>query len=269
MSSPTGSSSRVAVPEVVPMPPPGEEAVFRRYLPAALKHTPHPQWMEAMLESLRPEWQAACWPTLFVETAAGRHPPLRAWQRFLADCFPIVDNFPKYMGLSLAKTTYGVRPGDASIRRWLLQNLGVEARHAEWWIDWMQAAGVDPQRTFQAPMTPAVRALHQHLLEMCRQGSLAEGVAAANWAIEGVTGVWTRGVVEAFSDYAQDGVRMDTYSTRWLRAHARYDDAHPDEALEVIKLSVDATGEDPARVVAAARQSLVLLARVFESCVEV
>ncbi|WP_223642562.1 TenA family transcriptional regulator [Corallococcus sp. EGB] len=222
-----------------------------------------------MLSTLKPAWDAACMPTLFRETAEGRHPPLHAWQRFLVHCFPIVENFPKYMGLSLAKTTYGVRPGDASIRRWLLQNLSVEARHAEWWIDWMQASGVDASSAFESPWRPEVQALHEHLLATCRDGSLAEGIAACNWAIEGVTGVWTRAVVEPFTAYARDGVRMDAAALRWLRAHARYDDAHPDEALEIIKLSIDVTAGEPVRVETAAHRSLTLLARVFESCCEV
>ncbi|CAM4247273.1 TenA family transcriptional regulator [Corallococcus exiguus] len=267
MSSPVAVSQGTAV-EGFPVSSMRQEEVFRRYQPAALKRTPHPPWMETMLGALKPAWDAACAPTLFRETAEGRHPPLRAWQRFLERCFPIVENFPKYMGLSLAKTTYGVRPGDASIRRWLLQNLGVEARHAEWWIDWMQASGVDAHRAFETPLTPDVRALHQHLLAMCLGGSLAEGIAASNWAIEGVTGVWTRAVVEPFTAYARDGVRVDANALRWLRAHARYDDAHPDEALEIIKLSTDVTAGEPVRVEVAAHRSLMLLARVFESCCE-
>ena len=267
MSSPDAVSHGTAV-EGFPVSSLKNENVSRRYQPAALKLTPHPLWMETMLGTLKPAWDAACMPTLFRETAEGRHPDLRAWQRFLVRCFPIVENFPKYMGLSLAKTTYGVRPGDASIRRWLLQNLGVEARHAEWWIDWMQASGVDAPRAFEAPWRPEVQALHQHLMATCLGGSLAEGVAASNWAIEGVTGVWTRAVVEPFTAYARDGVRVDAISLRWLRAHARYDDAHPDEALEIIKLTTDVEAGEPARVERAAHRSLMLLARVFESCGE-
>jgi pyrroloquinoline quinone (PQQ) biosynthesis protein C len=238
----------------------------RRYSPPALKPTPHPRWVEAMLASVQPEWEAACRPLLFTQTAGGRLPPLRDWQRTLSDCFTIVENFPKYMGLSLAKTTYGRRPGDASIRRWLLQNLGVEAKHAEWWIDWMQAVGLEPSEVFQATPSPEVQALHEHLLETCARGTLAEGVAAANWAIEGVTGVWTHDVVDAFRGYAAHGARIDAYSMMWLKVHARYDDAHPEEALEIIKLSVDEGTDEPARVVAAARKSLALLGRAFQAC---
>ncbi|TSC33672.1 TenA family transcriptional regulator [Corallococcus sp. Z5C101001] len=264
-----GEGSQVSVSQSGSTSPLKEEDAARRYQLAPLRLTPHPPWMERMLEALRPAWEAACTPELFRDTAEGRHPPLRAWQHFLVRCFPIVERFPKYMGLSLAKTTYGVRPGDASIRRWLLQNLSVEARHAEWWIDWMQAAGVDADKAFQVPLTPEVQALHRHLLEACRNGTLAEGIAAANWAIEGVTGVWTRAVVEPFAAYARDGVRMDSHTLRWLRAHARYDDAHPDEALEILKLTVDESTGEPALVLSAARRSLELLERVFASCGEV
>lgn len=255
---PSASPALAVVETAAPAP--------RRYSPPALKPTPHPRWMEELLASLRPEWDAACAPRLFRETAEGPRPPLAHWRRFLSNCFVIVENFPKYMGLSLAKTTYGQRPGDASIRRWLLQNLGVEAKHAEWWIDWMRATGLEPEDVFRQQPSPEVLALHEHLLETCRHGTLAEGVAASNWAIEGVTGVWTERVVEPFRAYAEDGVRIDAYSMMWLKAHARYDDTHPEEALEIIKLSTDTGSDEPARVVAAARESLVLLARAFDAC---
>lgn len=263
----TAAAVNVSLPVSSPAPAPVENAVApRRYAPPALTPTPHPRWVEDMLRALRPEWDAACAPRLFRDTAEGARPPLDHWRRFLSDCFVIVENFPKYMGLSLAKTTYGQRPGDASIRRWLLQNLGVEAKHAEWWIDWMRATGVEPESVFGRQPSPEILALHEHLLQTCRHGTLAEGIAASNWAIEGVTGVWTERVVEPFRAYAQDGVRIDAHSMMWLKVHARYDDAHPEEALEIIKLSTDASSDEPARVVAAARKSLVLLARAFEAC---
>ncbi|MDC0713663.1 iron-containing redox enzyme family protein [Stigmatella sp. ncwal1] len=242
------------------------EAVARRYGPPALKPTPHPEWMEGMLVSLRPEWEAACWPGLFKDTADGKHPSLLHWQRVLSNFFFIVESFPKYMGLSLAKTTYGQRPGDASARRWLLQNLGVEARHAEWYLDWMVAIGVNPEQVFNAKPLPEILALHEHLVEMCTRGTLAEGVAASNWAIEGVTGVWTEKCEKPFREYARDGVRIDGVSMMWLKAHARYDDAHPEEALEIVKAAVDPGSQECERVVAAARKSLKLYTAAIEAC---
>jgi pyrroloquinoline quinone (PQQ) biosynthesis protein C len=234
-----------------------------------LPTTAHPDWMARMLAELDGPWQRAAWPRLFAETAAGRLPPLGAWRRVLTDFFVIIEGFPKYMALSLAKTTYGKRAGDARVRRWLLQNLAVEARHAEWYLDWIEALGVDVGEVVRAQPCAEVRALHEHLWQTCAERSLAEGIAAANWAIEGVTGVWSRGVAEPFRGYEADGVRVDGRSMMWLNAHARYDDAHPDEALEALKLLVDGDGGrrgDPAAVQAAARTSLELFAIAVERC---
>ncbi|AKQ68831.1 Pyrroloquinoline quinone (Coenzyme PQQ) biosynthesis protein C [Myxococcus hansupus] len=242
------------------------EATTRRYSPPALTPTAHPLWLEAMLESLRDDWNTACWPPLFRDTADGKHPPLCQWQRVLSNFFVIVESFPKYMGLSLAKTTYGQRPGDASARRWLLQNLGVEAKHAEWYIDWLRGVGVDPATVFAQPPLPEVRALHEYLLDTCAHGTLAEGVAASNWAVEGITGVWTREVAEPFRAYAADGARIDAHSMMWLKVHARYDDLHPEEALEIIKLSTDVGTGEPFRVQAAARKSLRMYAAALHAC---
>ncbi|MBJ6761161.1 iron-containing redox enzyme family protein [Myxococcaceae bacterium JPH2] len=239
----------------------------QRYAPAELRVTPHPEWLRAMMARLEPEWRTACWPALFAETARGEHPPLRCWRRVLSQFFVIVEAFPKYMALSLVKTTYGKREGDASARRWLLRNLAVEARHAEWYIDWVRALGVDPTALFQQQPLPEVAALHDYLVAVCARGTLAEGVAASNWAIEGITGVWTREVAQPFRAYAADGARIDATSMMWLKAHARYDDAHPDEALELIKLATDDTTDEPARVEVAARTVLRLYATAIAACV--
>lgn len=233
-----------------------------------LQPTPHPAWVERMLGNLATPWERACWPSLFADTVAGRHPPLSYWQRALAHFFIIVENFPKYMGLTLAKTTYGRRPGDAAVRRWLLKNLGVEAKHAEWYVDWMRGAGVIPEAVFHMKPADEIGELHDHLLETCRNGTLAEGVAASNWAIEGVTGVWSRAVAAPFHAYAADGAKIDDRSMFWLSAHAAYDDHHPEEALEILKLYVDPAHDDPARVEAAARRSLELFRSGMDRCIE-
>lgn len=237
-----------------------------RYSPPPLQITPHPAWLEQMLHSLNALWEAACWPSLFQKMMDNHRPPLKHWQRFLCEGFLIVENFPKYMGMSLAKTTYGKRPGDASVRRWFLQNLSVEAKHAEWWIDWMRALGVEPEMAFTATPRPEWQALHEHLFDTCRNASLAEGVAASNWAIEGITGVWSRRVEKSFRAYADDGIQINYQSMMWLKAHARYDDAHPHEALEILKQNVDETTDHPRQVEAAARKSLVLFTRAVEAC---
>lgn len=231
--------------------------------------TAHPAWLGRMLEELAPAWQRAAWPRLFADTAAGQLPPIAAWRRVLTDFFVVIESFPKYMALSLAKTTYGKRAGDARVRRWLLQNMAVEARHAEWYLDWIAAMGVEVREVVERVPCDEVRELHEHLWQTCAHASLAEGIAAANWAIEGVTGVWSRDVAERFRGYAAHGFDVDARAMMWLNAHARYDDAHPDEALEALKILVDGDGGrrgDPVAVQAAARRSLELFAAAVDRC---
>jgi len=222
-----------------------------------------------MIGTLEDSWQRAAWPRLFAETARGDLPPLGAWQRVLSDFFVIIESFPKYMALSLSKTTYGQRAGDSRVRRWLLQNIAVEGRHAEWYLDWLEAVGISADAVVRHTPCDEVRALHDHLWRTCEHGSLAEGIAAANWAIEGVTGIWSRGVAEPFRGYESEGVRIDAKSMMWLNAHARYDDAHPDEALEALKIYVDGAGGrrgNPLGVQWAARRALELFAAGVERC---
>src|SRR6185437_10206830 len=69
---------------------------------------------------------------------------------------------------------------------------------------------------------------------VCDREPLAVAVAATNYAIEGVTGEWAH-LVCSSSRYAQSLPEAQRKSgMRWLRAHARYDDAHPWEALEIV-----------------------------------
>src|SRR5262249_40943848 len=92
------------------------------------------------------------------------------------------------------------------------------------------------------------------------KASIAESVAAVNYALEGSTGIWTRAVRAGLSRQGEKfGYRVDARMMRWLEAHARYDDVHPVEALEVVK--VYATSDaDVDRGAGAARERLGYLA---------
>jgi pyrroloquinoline quinone (PQQ) biosynthesis protein C len=93
------------------------------------------------------------------------------------------------------------------------------------------------------------------------RGSLAEAFAAINYAIEGTTGEWTRLVMPAFKERFGDG----GHALMWLAEHAEYDDAHPREALELIKITVQGE-EERQRVEEATRLSLQLFRRGFDAC---
>jgi len=224
-----------------------------------LKPTPHPDWVNGMLASLDPAWRRVLNVPLFREAARGSL-VLPGWRYAIKEFFCVVEAFPKYMGLMLSKTTYGKRPGDILCRDWLIGNIRVEALHARWYLDWAVAHGISSDEITHHTPGPDVAALYEWLWSISHRGSLPEAIGAVNYAIEGTTGEWCRLVLPAFSAQYRGVPRALT----WLSGHAKYDDAHPDEALEIIKLSVT-SAEEEHRVEHAIRRSLEFYARGFES----
>jgi pyrroloquinoline quinone (PQQ) biosynthesis protein C len=122
-------------------------------------------------------------------------------------------------------------------REWLMQNLNIERLHANWYRDWIWAFGVSKDITSQeVHLPPEMDAINNYLWKVCTYGTLPEAIAALNYAVEGPTGIWTKRVFKNIKRYEKhDGVKITRKSLAWLNAHARYDDHHPDEALEIIK----------------------------------
>lgn len=191
-------------------------------------------------------------------------------RKALLGFYPLVEAFPRYMGLTLAKMESGdherdhdrARAGEA--RRWISTNVRTEARHARWWVDWGRGFGIAADEFSHARATADMDAPNRYLQQVASTGSVAEAVAAVNYALEGATGIWTRATLPALSHLGERyGYRATGRSLRWLRAHARYDDRHPVEALEVVK--VYATDEAAvAKAASAAIRSLDYLAAALE-----
>jgi Pyrroloquinoline quinone (Coenzyme PQQ) biosynthesis protein C len=165
------------------------------------------------------------------------------------------------MGVTLGRTTFGRRPGDILARDWLIGNIRTEALHAQWYIDWAIGLGLSYEEMVDHRPGPEVAALQEYLWSMAYRGTLAEAFGAINYAIEGTTGEWTRLVMPAFRERLGDGDQ----ALMWLTEHAEYDDAHPREALELIKITI--TGEEERQTVEEAiRLSLQLFRRGFDAC---
>jgi len=231
----------------------------------ALVATAHPAWTAQMLERLGPSWESVSGCELFASTKPGAMPS-EAWRRVILEFFCVVEAFPKYMGITLAKTTFGVSPKDELARNWLIGNIRVEARHAEWYVDWAAGHGISRKEITGYHPHPAVGALDAWLWSVAYRGTLAEAVGAINYAIEGTTGEWTRQVLPAFTEHYDH----DETALAWLVNHAEYDDEHPVQALEIIKNALCADGE-PAdhsvrRTEDAIRRSLELFRAGFDSC---
>ena len=215
--------------------------------------------MIEMLASLEAPWQRVLQAPQFQEAARGIISPA-PWRRSIKDFFCIVEAFPKYMGLSLARTTYGQYPRDMLARDWLIGNIRVEALHVRWYIDWAAAHGISEEEIVHHTPGPEVSALYEWLWSISHRGSLAEAIGAVNYAIEGTTGAWCRLSLPALSAQLRGVPRALT----WMSGHAKYDDAHPDEALEIVKLTVTSKDEIK-RVERAIRRSLDFYAKAFEA----
>lgn len=255
--APAARSEAAASPARVRPP---SRTQHHRAVKKQLAETPHPAWVEEMIDELRPEWSGVLASPLFTETADGRL-PREAWRQVTLQFFCVVEAFPRYMGVYLGRTTFGRRPDDILARDWLIGNIRTEALHAQWFIDWAEGLGVGYDEMVSHRPGPEVRALHDHLWSMAYRGSLAEAFGAINYAIEGTTGEWTRLVLPAFRELFGD----DRRSLMWLVEHAEYDDAHPREALELVKVT-EQGADDRAQVKEAVRQSLVLFRRGFDAC---
>ena len=153
---------------------------------------------------------------------------------FMAGFWPVIERFPGYMALNLLKTRYGRSEGDDMARRWLVRNIRVEQNHAEYWLEWAEGAGVPRSELLHKPAPHGTDGLYRWSEEISTHGSLAAGMAATNYAIEGVTGDWAHLVYtsEKYRDSFAPDVRAA--SLRWLKLHAAYDDTHPWEALEIV-----------------------------------
>jgi len=90
--------------------------------------------------------------------------------------------------------------------------------------------GIEPQELYAHRAIPEVAALADWLWSVSYRGRLAEAVAAVNYAIEGPLASGRNGCCRRSRPKRPGG-----QATTWLRAHARYDDAHPHEALEIVK----------------------------------
>jgi pyrroloquinoline quinone (PQQ) biosynthesis protein C len=241
---------------------PPSRTQHHRTVKSELTETPHPAWALTMVDALRPDWSAVLEAPLFAATTEGDFPE-KAWRRMLLEFFCVVEAFPKYMGAYLAKTTFGQTPGDYLARDWLIGNIRTEALHAQWYADWAAAHGIGYDELVSHRPGPEVGALYEYLWSVCYRGSLAEAFGAVNYAIEGVTGEWTQLVLPAFRKLYPD----DTRALLWLTEHAEYDDAHPREAFELIKITVGDENERK-KVESATRRSLELFRRGIDACLD-
>lgn len=194
--------------------------------------TSYPQWLQDLIEALRERKERVSGHRLFQQMRDVVLPP-RATCNFFVRVWPVIDQFAQYMGRNLAKLEYGT-PGHDLARTFLTRNIRVEQSHADYWMQWAVASGVSRETVLGGAEASASAALWHWCWYVCDREPLAVAMAATNYAIEGVTGEWAHQVCSG-DRYAQSLPEARRKSgMRWLRAHARYDDSHPWEALEIV-----------------------------------
>jgi pyrroloquinoline quinone (PQQ) biosynthesis protein C len=204
-----------------------------------LELTPHTGWAAEFWQSLTPLKDQVANHPFFQDIADGKMTH-EGFKYALLNLYPLVGHFPSYMALNLAKAIRFEQPGVLEARNWLIRNIKTEERHLFWYRDWAEGFGVPISALNHVTPPPAMNAVNHFLWNINTYGTLAEGIAATNLAIEWATGDWTIKVFKGMQAYADKaGMTIDTRTLAWLRAHAQYDDEHPHEAMELIKRLCD------------------------------
>src|SRR6266704_1808148 len=92
-------------------------------------------------------------------------------------------------------------------------------------------------------------------------GAFGQAVSATNYAVEGVAQNISEKALRGLAKNEKIGPR----GRWWLEEHAKYDDEHPIQALEIIKSCVT-RGETPTSVTDSARKSLALMKDAMVAC---
>jgi pyrroloquinoline quinone (PQQ) biosynthesis protein C len=234
-----------------------------------IKLSSHPQWMIDLLEVIRPYQDRVTHHRLFEEFKEGRL-TLRQCQGALINFYPLIESFPQYMALNLAKVPAGNCSWNRKTRNWLISNINQERLHTDWWRQFASGFNVYKSALETEIYPPAeMDGINNYLWRVCARGSLCEGMSASNFAVEGVTGEWTKNIHHGFEKYRNvSGVKINEKTLEWVVAHANYDDKHPVEALEIIK-KYATTKEEQEKVKQAAKRALEYYGIALDACYEI
>ena len=193
----------------------------------------YPVWLQRVVRETNAHKRRVVEHELFALMRDARL-PLPAMRRFLIGVWPTIEQFPRFMSMSLKKVGFGEGAGEDMARRYLIHNIRVEQKHADHWVEWARSAGLSLNDLRAGAEIEGLQALAHWCWYVCDQASLPVGIAATNYAVEGATGEWSC-VVCSKTTYAQslpEVIRAP--AMRWLRVHAEYDDTHPWEALDIV-----------------------------------
>lgn len=193
----------------------------------------YPQWVQDVVQDCDAAKRDVREHELFLRMRDGDLSRAVA-QSFIIGVWPVIEQFPQYMAMTLLKIRLGQARGHELARRYLIRNMRVEQNHAEYWVLWAKAHGLERGDLLAAVCPAAAEALSHWCWHSCERDCLQQAMAATNYAIEGVTGEWA--CLVCSKDTYELGFPEQVRKTamRWLKVHAAYDDKHPWEALEII-----------------------------------
>ncbi|GJL77284.1 MAG: TENA/THI-4 domain protein [Nitrospinaceae bacterium] len=192
---------------------------------------------------------------------------LPQFRKTLLNFFPLVENFPKFMALNLAKTRCHL-PGHEEAKSWLISNIHVEQNHAKWYMAWAEGFGISREEILNVKPTPAMEAVVHHLWNVNTYKTVSVCFGAANVGIEWATGEWSKKVKQGVESYMERGlVPKDRRITSWLKAHGTYDDTHPYEAMDLVVKCAE-NDSDLEDAVQATRRSLEYYVMALDDCLK-
>jgi pyrroloquinoline quinone (PQQ) biosynthesis protein C len=213
----------------------------------AVQVTPHPPWVADLDAALDPSREAILDTPVIIDASENQLVDGRI-QNFLVAFYPIIRDFPQWLQVLLDRSP---EDGKAFFR----DNIRVEKRHDAMWRAMGDGFNVPKERfAVPEPMIPEVTAFHGYLTDMCRRAAFGPAVSATNYAVEGVAQKISEKALRGLAKNEKIGPR----GRWWLEEHAKYDDEHPIQALEIIKNCVT-RGDAPHAVTESALKSLDLM----------
>src|SRR3989449_7923435 len=221
--------------------------------------TPHPAWVLDMNRHLEP-YRNAIVECNLVQGGSTGVLPLKKMREWIIQLYPFIETFPKWIELLITNTH------DPRSRGYMIDNLRMEKKHSEQWVAMAQGFGIDPYVLYTVQPLPEVEAITHWLWSINTRGSLAEAVGATNYSVEGVTQDIAKSTVKGFPHYdGLEGVHLEKKAYWWMEAHGRYDDLHPLQALEVMKIYAP-TKELQEKVIFATQRSFEYFLMALEAC---
>jgi len=223
--------------------------------------SPHPDWIKDYIKDVEP-FQKRVWQCPLVEETSRGVLSLCQMRGWLIQLYPFIETFPQWLALNIAKAP------DAFSREILIDNVRVEKWHAKQWRQMTEAFGISGEELEATRVIPEVEALTHYMWSINLRGNLAESMSAMSYAIEGTTQGIAREVLKGFPKYdGRYGIRLTKRACAWMYNHSRYDEAHPLEALEIIKRST--LHEDmKGTVTQVAQRSMEYFLMALDACYE-